>query len=413
MTRVASESRPLRRRLTLRAALALTFTALLAVTGGATILIVTVFMRTVPTYASSVSFTVSSTDPAQGPSPSATAADGADMMTQPTGLTLRSAGDILTTSLIVSIIVLVVIVAAGAIIAWIMTGRMLRPLQAVNAAAQRAGNGAFDHRIGLGGPHDEVRDLADTFDEMLERLERSFAASQRFAANASHELQTPLATTQTMLEVALADPDASAAELRAVSERVLETNRRSVETVSALLDLAELEHREIDGHPTDLAGLARAAVQEESADIAARGLTVRDDLPQLPLRARGDAVLLRQAISNIVRNAVRHNVDRGWLRLSGSAGADGIVLVVENTGATLDASTVASLAEPFVRAAGRIARGEGHGLGLAIVDSIMRAHGGELRLRAREGGGLVAELVLPTAVSASAPDAAGTRAMKP
>ncbi len=411
--RASSESTPpQRRRLTLRAALALTFTSLLALTGGATILIVTVFMRTVPTYESSMSFTVTSTDPAADPSPTTTAADGANMMTQPTGLTLRSAGDILTTSLIVSIIVLVVIVAAGAIIAWVMAGRMLRPLQAVNAAAQRAGSGAFDHRIGLGGPHDEVRDLADTFDEMLERLERSFAASQRFAANASHELQTPLATTQTMLEVALADPDASAAELRAVSARVLETNRRSVETVSALLDLAELEQRTVDGHPTDLAGLARAAVQEQSADIAARGLTVHDDLPEIAL-VLGDEVLLRQAISNIVRNAVRHNVDHGWVRLTGSAGADGIVLAVENTGAALDTSTVASLAEPFVRAAGRIARDEGHGLGLAIVDSVMRAHGGELRLRARAGGGLVAELGLPAAGPAALSDATEPHSTRP
>lgn len=389
---------PGRARITFRTRLTLAFTGLVALAGVVIVVFVTVFMRFVPTYLQpgTVDFTAVETATSRvvpAPSP---AASGIDSMAQSTGLTLRSPTDILNTSFVVSIVVLVILIGAGALIAWLLAGRMLRPLQAVNAAAQRAGRGSLDHRIGLTGPRDEVRDLADTFDDMLGRLDRSFSASQRFAANASHELQTPLATTQTMLEVALADPDASADELRTIAERVLETNRRSVETVTALLELAELEEHAIDAHPTDLVALARSALRDEATAIASRDLQVHDDLPAAAL-VDGESVLLRQAASNLIRNAVRHNVDGGSVRLTARARATETALVVENTGPTLDASAVASLAEPFVRAAGRIARGDGHGLGLAIVDSVMRAHGGELRLRARDGGGLIAELVFPRA----------------
>lgn len=227
-------------------------------------------------------------------------------------------------------------------------------------------------------------------------MDRSFSASQRFAANASHELQTPLAATQTMLEVALADPDADAVQLRAVASRVLETNRRSIETVAALLDLAELDERAIGHHPVDAVPLVRSALSEEQSGIEARSLTVLDDLPP-SLQMSADAVLLRQAVSNLVRNAVRHNLDGGELRLRAIEAGDVRVLIIENTGVVLTRDLVDSLAEPFVRGVGRIAGDRGHGLGLAIVKSVARALGGELRLTPREGGGLVVELEMPSA----------------
>ena len=382
---------PARRRLTFRARLTLAFTALVAIAGILIVLVVTVFMRTVPRYVTIAVGAVSGDDGVTWATPAPSDSSYADQ----TGITLRGAGEILNASLVVSLVALGVIIVAGAFIAWHIAGRMIRPLHDVNEAAQQAGRGAFDHRLNLPGPRDEVRELADTFDQMLERLDRSFSASQRFAANASHELQTPLATSQTMLEVALADPDAGAEELRGVAERVLEMNRRSSETVSALLDLAEIDERPIERHPVDLIPLLRSVLTEEAPAIEARHLTISEALPDTA-DVRGDGVLLHQAVSNLVRNAVRHNVDRGDIRLGIDDHDDALTLVIENTGAPLSEDAVASLVEPFVRGAGRLSGGSGHGLGLAIVESIARAHDGQLSLQARPHGGLIVRLVLPT-----------------
>lgn len=382
--------------LTFRTRLTLTFTALVAIAGALTVVIVTVFMRTVPIYSLPITIADHSTE-STAPIAPETGGD-ANEMAQATAIMLRTPSEILNTTLVVSLLALVVVIAGGALIAWIVAGRMLRPLKAVNAAAQLAGTGSFDHRIGLNGPRDEVRDLADTFDTMLERLDHSFTTTQRFAANASHELRTPLATTQTMLEVALSDPAIPTAELRAVAERVLETNRRGIETVDALLDLAELDVSSIDPREVNLTSLTRAAVREEAASISAARLTVIDELPASAL-IHGDGVLLRQAVLNLVRNAVRHNVPDGMIRLTSHPRDNAVVLSVENSGAEFTDTLVATLNEPFVRGAGRITEHgpRGTGLGLAIVESIMRAHDGTLRLRRRDGGGLRAEIELPSA----------------
>lgn len=378
-----------RRRVTFRARLTLTFTALVATAGIAIVLIVAVFMRTIPSY---VTIAVLGDDAADRFSAPARLPENPSDVAQPTGLQLRSPADILNANLLVSVVVLVVIVAAAAAIAWMLSGRILRPLHAVNEAARRAGRGAFDHRLNVTGPRDEVRELADTFDEMLARLDRSFSAAQRFAANASHELQTPLATTQTMLDVALADPRASADDLRAVAERVRETNRRSIETVSALLDLAELRERDLEHEAVDLVPLLRAAISDESRRIEQRGLRIDDELSTAVVV--GDAVLLRQAVSNLVHNAVRHNIDHGSIRVFTEDDGDRLGLVIENTGAEVSEDALNSLTEPFVRGTGRIAGEGGHGLGLAIVDSIARTHGGTLELRPNPGGGLIVRLIL-------------------
>ncbi len=381
-----------RPRLTFRARLTLTFTALVAIAGTLTVVVVTAFMRTIPTYAVPTIPTIAVQVPASAavvPSPTSQTAST-------TSITLRTPDDILNTTLVVSLLALVLIVAAGALIAWLIAGRMLRPLKTINTAAQLAGSGSLDHRIGMDGPHDELRDLADTFDAMLERLSRSFSTTQRFAANASHELRTPLTTTQTMLEVALADPDIDATELRAVAGRVLETNRRGIEIVDALLDLAERDDGSMDGGDVDLVGVTQAALLEEQPSIDHSCLTLTCDLPASAM-VRGDAVLVRQAVLNLIRNAVRHNVPDGSITVAGRLTGDAVVLTVENTGDLLTDALVASLAEPFVRGAGRVATGlaGGHGLGLAIVDSILRVHHGTLRLHPRPGGGLIAQIELP------------------
>jgi two-component system, OmpR family, sensor histidine kinase VanS len=376
--------------MTFRTRLTVTFTALVAIAGLLVVLAVYVVMRTLPTYV----------DPFDPP-PATTQTSGDTRITiAPAGpFEVETPQQTVVLALQVSLVGLLLVVVASAFVAWLLAGRMLRPLRAVNAAAQRAGTGSFDHRVGLRGPRDELRDLSATFDEMLERLDRSFGASQRFAANASHELQTPLAATQTMLEVALSDPETEPDELRAVSRRVLETNRRSIETVSALLDLAELDEREASYEPVDLADVVSDAIAQQSAAIAGRHLDLDLTLPR-HLVVRADPVLIRQAVGNLVGNAVRHNVAHGMLRVNAARDGDHVVLVLENTGAVLPPEVAESLTEPFVRGAGRTADPRahgsgGHGLGLAIVDSIVHVHAGHLELVPRSSGGLVVTLSLP------------------
>jgi two-component system sensor histidine kinase VanS len=404
----AAEGMRLRRwrpRLTIRTRLTLTFTALLAVAGLLMMLTVNAFMRTVPTYVASrpAAMTGSSTAmpaplvPSEGSSGDVGAVDAA---IRPATIALSSPVDILDATFIVSAVALVVVLLVGALLAWIVAGRMLRPLQAINRAAQVAGTGSFDHRVGFEGPRDEVRDLAETFDDMLSKLDRSFQSHRRFAANASHELRTPLATTQTLLEVALTDPDLPVEELRAVARRVLETNRRNIETVEALLDLADIDQRPLVTEPVDLTGLVGRALADASGEIGARGIRV-DGAGSRPIIATGDEVLLRQAVSNLVRNAVRHNVDGGDISVDLVEDALHVRLRVQNTGPMVTDERVAELTEPFRRGAGRTASAaesvRGHGLGLAIVSSVVRAHDGTLDLTPRAGGGLVVELTFPAA----------------
>ncbi|MEV4517877.1 HAMP domain-containing sensor histidine kinase [Dactylosporangium sp. NPDC049525] len=406
------ERRPLRwkPRLTFRARLTLTFTVVLAITGVLMVTTVSTFMRTIPTYLESSGHPsesaplATSPDPDQGDTAGVTTSQttpGSDLAAptdRPLMISLRSPQEILNTTLVVSLLVLVALVVVGAVVAWLLAGRMLRPLQALNRAAKRAGNGSFDHRVGLQGPHDELQDLSDTFDDMLTRLDQSFAASNRFAANASHELRTPLAATQTMLEVALADPDADVDELRAVARRVLETNRRNIQTVDALLDLTEINHHEPSDEPVTLASVARDALRDGRAEIESRCIIVETDLDE-NATTRGDSVLLHQAIRNLVSNATRHNINGGQIQVSVSQLPRHTRFRIENTGARVPAELVASLTEPFVRGAGRTTSNtesvRGHGLGLAIVTSVTRAHHGELHLTPRHDGGLIAELNLP------------------
>lgn len=387
-----------RPRLTIRTRLTLAFTALLAVAGLLMVLIVNVFMRTVPTYVVSRPTPIAALPTPIVPSGDSWGDTGTvDTPSRSTSIALTSPVDILDTTFIVSAVVLVLVLLVGALLAWMLAGRMLRPLQTINRAAQMAGTGSFDHRVGLEGPRDEVRDLSETFDDMLSKLDRSFQSHRRFAANASHELRTPLATTQTLLEVALADPDLPVDELRTVARRVLETNRRNIETVEALLDLADIDQRPLAPELVDLTGLVDRVLADASREIEARRIRVHST-GFCPIVVNGDEVLLRQALSNLVRNAVRHNVGGGniWVELSEDAGH--VRLRVQNTGPVITAERSAELTEPFRRGAGRTASPEesvrGHGLGLAIVSSVVHAHEGTLELTPRAGGGLVVKITL-------------------
>ncbi|WP_010613355.1 sensor histidine kinase, partial [Actinomyces oris] len=219
---------------------------------------------------------------------------------------------------------LALLVVLSGTVGWILAGRMLQPLSSMNAAAKRAASGDLSQRLDLSGPRDEIHDLADTFDNMLASLERSFSVHRRFAANASHELRTPLATTQTMIDVALSDPQASAEDLRRVLTRVLETNRANRETIDALLDLADAQSGKLAVEDVDMAATVRDALGLIAPEVAEHGLHVSTHL--LPARVPGDPVLLRQSVSNLLRNAARYNVEGGRITVGMACLDDGVRL---------------------------------------------------------------------------------------
>jgi len=289
---------------------------------------------------------------------------------------------------------LALLVVLSGTVGWILAGRMLQPLSSMNEAAKRAASGDLSQRLALSGPRDEIHDLADTFDNMLASLERSFSVHRRFAANASHELRTPLATTQTMIDVALSDPQASAEDLRTVLTRVLETNRANRETIDALLDLADAQSGKLARENVDMEATVRDALGVIAPEVAERDLHVSSHLRAI--QVPGDPVLLRQSVSNLLRNAARYNVDGGRITVDMARLDDGVRLTICNDGPAVQADKLDSLREPFVRGEGRgRTRGSGHGLGLAIVTAVATAHGGELHLSANPTGGLTSVLELP------------------
>ncbi len=278
---------------------------------------------------------------------------------------------------------------------WILAGRMLAPLTRITRATRQAAAGSLSHRIELDGPRDEFRELADSFDAMLARLEAQVAEQQRFAANASHELRTPLAITQTLIEVARTDPDRDTA---AVLDRLRSVNTRAIELTEALLVLSRADARSFGRESVDLSLLVEESIEtllplaeERRVELAASGEVAA---------AIGSPSLLLQMTTNLVHNAIVHNGPGGGSvhlhTVVDTAGA--ARLTVENTGPALPPSLVATLTEPFQRGTERIrADDAGVGLGLAIVSSIVRAHDGELQLAPREGGGLRAIVRLPAA----------------
>ncbi|WP_423462280.1 sensor histidine kinase [Promicromonospora sp. MS192] len=386
-------------RLTIRARLTLSYAGLVTGCGAVLITLVYLYMRYVPSYRIA---------PAQELLPEDYQPTGPAGRAQPVdAIQITSAEDFLSNLLTASAVALVVLAVLGGTVGWLVAGRIIRPLAAINAAANRASTGTLDHRIGLDGPADEIHDLAGTFDRMLASLERSFAAHRRFAANASHELRTPLATTKTMIDVALADPDADRADLRRLAERVGEVNRASVETVDALLDLAAADSGTAARAPVDLTDLVHGVVIALADEAVDGGVDLTAEGP--PVAALGDPVLLRQAVTNLVRNGIRHNVPAGHVTVRVSADADRACVTVTNSGPVVPQESLDALTEPFVRGAGRAStRGSGHGLGLAIVAAVTTAHEGTLALHPNPEGGLTVHLDLPGAgdqrvISAAAP----------
>jgi two-component system sensor histidine kinase VanS len=287
-----------------------------------------------------------------------------------------------------SVVALLGLAAVGLGGGWILAGRMLKPLTRITEAARRARDGSLSQRIRMPGRQNELAELADTFDDMLNRVQLSIEEQRRFAANASHELRTPLAVMRTMLEVARADPKGR--DIDALLGRLEQTNERSIALIEALLALSDIEHRERDLAAVDLSALVGQVLDEVEDAAAQLDLRIESDLQAGAVSA--DAALLRQLVANLVQNAIVHNHAGGVVWLTISREADGTTLEVANTGEVLDQDVVDTLTEPFVRGAGRARRRTdrhvGAGLGLAIANSIADAHGARMALRARAKGGL-------------------------
>jgi len=300
------------------------------------------------------------------------------------------------TVLIVGLIAFPIQVLAGALLSWLLIGRTLRPLFTLTRTARVLSESSLDRRIRLAGPRDEVADLADTFDEMLDRLEAAFDAERRFVANASHELRTPLSVIRTEVEVTLADRNASVDDLREMGAVVLEATDGANRLLTSLLVLARTQARGVSVlQPVDLAALVRPTVQANEAAIAGRALRV--SLHTDPARVSGDPALLGRLVGNLVENAVRHNVSGGWIAVrTGSADGDA-VLEVASSGPVIDAATVSELFEPFRQGGRRARTGQrGTGLGLSIVRAVVAAHRGSVDAEPVPGGGLRVTVRLPS-----------------
>ncbi len=284
----------------------------------------------------------------------------------------------------------------GLVGGWLLAGRMLAPLTRITDATRVAADGSLSHRIAMEGRQDEFRELADSFDSMLARLETHVAEQQRFAANASHELRTPLAITQTLLDVARSDPERADGEL---VDRLHAVNTRAIDLTEALLLLSRADQRSFTREPVDLSLVAEEATETLLPLAEKRGLTIETSGEATP--ALGSYPLLLQLSTNLVHNAIVHNLpEHGTVWVTTGVQPRGVVLTVENTGEKLTPQSVATLAEPFLRGTTRIrADHAGAGLGLAIVKSITQAHDGTLALAPRDAGGLRVTVQLPAAAA--------------
>jgi signal transduction histidine kinase len=289
---------------------------------------------------------------------------------------------------------LAVVVAIACGLAWLVAGRMLRPLRQITDTAQRITGEDLHERLSLGGPADELTELGDTFDAMLARLETAFTGQQLFAANAAHELRTPLAVMRAELDLLLTGPQPSPAEVRDTATRLRRTVLGCERLLERLLTLARglLAPGEREPVPLDqITGRALAAAAETAR---AQGLTIRPGLHEA--RAYGDPSLLGDLAGNLISNAVKHNCPDGWIAVSTRTDGDHVILEISNSGQRIADADLGGLLEPF-RRAGQQRTGNSSGLGLSIVRAIVTAHDGELGLRALVGGGLAVRVRLPAA----------------
>ncbi|GAA1282120.1 two-component sensor histidine kinase [Planotetraspora silvatica] len=308
--------------------------------------------------------------------------------------------DTLLSTVGTSAIALAVTAVLGLGVSWIVAGRMLRPLRTLTAATRRISQDRLHERVALTGPHDELKELADTFDEMVSRLEASFNSQRRFVADAAHELRTPLAIVRTGAEVQLAKRHNAPEQWEAMAHRVLTATGRAERLLDGLLALARSDSGVIAAETYDLAVAVAGALNEADGEAERAELTITTDLRPAPVK--GDPALLDRLVGNLVHNAIRHNRPGGWVEVV-TAHRDGeAVICVRNSGDHIPPAEVDRLFEPFQRLkSDRAAGSRSTGLGLAIVRSIVDAHDGTVTAAPNAEGGLTVTTTLPAPVSAT------------
>jgi signal transduction histidine kinase len=301
---------------------------------------------------------------------------------------------------VASAIALVLMAGASLVIGWLVAGRFLKPLRTITATTREISATSLHERLNLSGPDDELKELADNFDQLLDRLERSFTFERRFVANASHELRTPLAGMRTSLEVAMAKPGPLPPHIRTLADRLGRELDHVDRLLESFLTLAHTQHGPIGDESTvSLAELARLAIQRPAETISTMDLHVEQQQGH-EAWVTGSETLLSRLVENVISNAVGHNQPGGWVRVTTEVRANRAHLVVENGGPVLHPDQVKRLARPFQRiGAERTGSDRGSGLGLAIVSSILEVYDGTLDLQALTEGGLRVAISLPLAVS--------------
>lgn len=296
--------------------------------------------------------------------------------------------------LVMSGIALVVMTVISVGLGWLVAGRMLRPLRMITTAAQRISASNLHERLAMTGPDDELRELSDTFDGLLGRLERAFDAQRQFVANASHELRTPLARQRAFIEVALDDAGRTVDSLERACARVLVASEQQERLIDALLTLAQSQRGLNLREPVDLSAVVGDVLQTRQAEAQGRGLRVNARLAEAPVL--GDARLAERLAVNLVANAIVHNIPGGWIEIATGMSGGSAILSVANTGPVIPPAEVQRLFEPFQRlAADRIGGHHGVGLGLSIVKAIADAHDARLSAYALPGGGLEIQACFP------------------
>ena len=307
--------------------------------------------------------------------------------------------------LISSLIALAIMTVISVGLGWLVAGRALRPVRQMTAAAQRISEDSLHERLAVQGPEDELKELGDTIDGLLERLEAAFSAQRRFVANASHELRTPLTTMRASLDVALAKPDPAPPQTVALAGRLRAELDKIDRLLEAFLVLARAQHRALPGRaviPLDY--VVGAALSDQAAAIRAMHLTVQEPDSLGGAWVTGSQALITRMVENVIDNAVCHNAEGGWIRIVSRTTGGQACLIVENGGPLLDQQQVAALSEPFRRiGADRTGSDRGSGLGLSIVAAIAEAHGGSVDLQARSAGGLRVTISLPASAAGVVP----------
>lgn len=294
--------------------------------------------------------------------------------------------DVLSGLLVESAVALGIMAVVSLLLGWLVAGRVLRPLRTMSHRVRDLSEDNLHERLAVPGPQDELKDLADTFDGLLGRLETAFEAQRLFVANASHELRTPLTLERTLIEVSLTDPEPTVESLQDTHRRLLANSQHQERLIEALLMLARSQRGVEARRPVDLAALAKEAA-------VAQG-DLRVDTSLAPAVVDGDPRLLERLVVNLVDNAVRHNVSGGWVDVHTGTPGGWPTLCVINSGPVIRPDQIAELVQPFRRLDGERRRRQGHGLGLSIVAAITAAHGGRLTASPVPGGGLRVDVTL-------------------